>query len=220
MPLSNLVYIVASCAFLPILVAFGIGVLRFRVATSHERLLIVLAGVALVAEISSSALWRNQMNNLFISHLYVPIELVLLLSYFSVQFEGILRRLIVRVAIGFVGFSIVDSVFFHSVLEMNDLSRTLECVLLITVSLLTWGRIMKRMEVTRLTHLPLFWVNAAVLVYFSAITLLFVFSRSILSASSELGIWVWSVHLFFMSVYYALFSIGLWKIRRKATSHN
>lgn len=220
MPLFSTIHIIASCAFLPILITFWIGVLRFRVANREERVLILLVGISLLAELISSALWRNQLNNIFISHLYVPIELFLMLLYFRAQFSGVVKTLIGVVGIVFVVGSIIDSTLIHSPFEMNDISRTVECIILIAVSLLTWGRIMKTMEASRLIDLPLFWINAAVLVYFSAITLLFIFSKSILSASSELAMWIWSVHLVFMTVYYSLFSIGLWKIRPKTISRN
>jgi len=66
----------------------------------------------------------------------------------------------------------------------------------------------------KLTALPVFWFNSAVILYFSSNILLFYFSQEVENLSSEINQWIWTVHLFFMTIYYILFSVGLWKIRQ------
>jgi hypothetical protein len=210
--LKTIFFYCSTFAFVPILVATIIGGIRYCFAVKHEKYLIVLMGFCLLTEVGTSILWHLEMNNLWISHLLAPVELMLLLRYYGKEFNRNFAQVLNAMGIGFLLFVTTDSLFFHSPFEMNAVSKTTECIVLVLLSLIMWMKIMRDMELKKLTSAPMFWVNSAVLMYFSTTILLFIFSRSILE-SPELAIWIWMFHLFFMTLYYVLFSIGLWKIR-------
>ncbi|MFT6503426.1 MAG: hypothetical protein ACJASQ_003561 [Crocinitomicaceae bacterium] len=207
-----MVTLLASIAFVPILIPVIIGLVKFNKAGLAERSIVYLVVLALVAELISSALWRMEMNNLFISHILTPIELFLLLSYYSRQFGSRFRFLVLGVACLFVIFAIIDMTVLHSPFKMNALAKTVECIILIVLSLIVWGKTMIALQSNTLNSTPLFWINSAVLIYFSANILLFIFSLKILN-TGELAIWIWKIHFVFMTIYYLLISIGLWKIK-------
>ncbi|MFT6923963.1 MAG: hypothetical protein ACJA1C_002983 [Crocinitomicaceae bacterium] len=207
-----MVTLLASIAFVPILIPVIIGLVKFNKAGLAERSIVYLVVLALVAELISSALWRVEMNNLFISHILTPIELFLLLSYYGRQFGSRFRLLVLGVACLFVIFAIIDMTVLHSPFKMNALAKTVECIILIVLSLVVWGKTMIALQSNTLNSTPLFWINSAVLIYFSANILLFIFSLKILN-TGELAIWIWKIHFVFMTIYYLLISIGLWKIK-------
>lgn len=171
--------------------------------------------ISCVSELISSALWRAETNNIIVSHIYTPIEFALLIGYFSVNFKKKSRYILLGTVIGLVVFSIFNAFVWNSPYKMNHTPRTIECILLVTISLLIYGKIMQSFTQQKLIKLPLFWFNSGVIIYFSSNIMLFYFSNLATNYSSDLNIWIWCVHLIFMTIYYLLFSIGLWKIQRK-----
>lgn len=209
-------YYVASLAFLPILIAAIIGFIRWGIASKRERFLIGLMFIACASELISSALWRQETNNMIVSHIFTPIEFALLTYYFSENFKRRTQQLFYATALGFAVFALLNAFVWNSHYEMNKTPRTIECILLIALSLLIYGKIMHSFTQEKLTDLPVFWFNSAVILYFSSNILLFYFSHFVANLSNDMSIWIWSIHLIFMTIYYLLFSIGLWKIHRKA----
>lgn len=211
-------YYVASLAFIPILIAAIFGIRSYRFADKNERLIVYLMVIACVCELISSALWRGHLNNIWVSHVLAPVEFALLGSYFGSHFGRVMYQIVIGFVIGFAAFALFNVFVLNRPTEMNDLPRTIECALLIVLSLLVYGKIMQSFTQRKLTDLPIFWFNSAVIIYFSSNVLLFYFSHYVANLSNGLSTWIWSFHLFFMTIYYVLFSIGLWKIRRKPHS--
>jgi len=195
------------------MVAVVIGAIKFRFSLREEKYLILLMICCLAAELTTRALWHFEKNNLWVSHVFTPIESTLLLLFFAKKFKKVISKLILVLAACFVVLAVVNMFFFDSLFRMNALAKSIECVLLIGVSLLLWVKVMKDLKIQRLMSTTVFWINSAVLLYFSSTVLLFIFSQLILK-SQELSIWIWTFHFVFMVIYYVLFSIGLWKIKR------
>ncbi|NVK63086.1 MAG: hypothetical protein HWE22_00815 [Flavobacteriales bacterium] len=211
----SLVEFFAIIAPLPILIAAAIGLMRIQWASKQNRYIVLLVVFASISQIIATLLWWEQVNNMFVSHVFTIVECYLLLQYYSFQFEEKAKRLIKIVSWLFVGLGIVDFVLSYNNWNMNAFSKGVECAILIIVSLITWRKTMVDMSESNLLSKPFFWVNSAVLVYFSANSLLFAFSESILSGERTIGLSLWAIHLFFMTVYYSLISIGLWKMPQK-----
>lgn len=213
--MSLIVEVLATLAPLPILVASIIGVAKFGSASKAERYLIVLLGFLFVAQLLASIFWWKQMNNLAISYVLTPIEFFLMTRYFSFFVSSQWRMVINVLVIGFFTLVGLDFFFHDSFTTMNSLVKGVECLLLIGISLLVWVRIMQELAVKNLLSMTVFWVNSAVLIYFSANCMLFFYSEFILSNMKHVGLVLWAMHLFFMTIYYIFISIGLWKIQQK-----
>ena len=211
----SIVEFFATIAPLPILVPVVIGIRKYSYASRAEKQVIALVIFAFITQVIATVLWWNVINNLFISHYFTIIEGYLLLRYFSFYLTKSGRIWINGLIIGFISFSVSDVFFSFPNLGINAASKGLESILLVGVSLFVWRKIMREFTEENLLSKPLFWMNSAVLVYFSASMLLFVFSESIISSDQSIGLSLWAIHLFFMTVYYSLIGIGLWKITRK-----
>lgn len=211
----TLVELFATLAPLPILIAAGIGLFRIQHASQQNQYIVLLVVLASIAQVVATVMWWEQLNNMFVSHIFTTIECFLLLGYYSYQFEEKGRKGVRMLALLFVGFAISDFILSYNNWSMNAFSKGIECAVLILVSLLTWMKTMMDMSESNLLSKPFFWINSAVLVYFSASSLLFIFSESILNSERKIGLWLWAIHLFFMTIYYSLISIGLWKMPRK-----
>ena len=210
----SIVEFFATIAPLPILLPVIIGIRKYGYASQAEKHVVALVIVAFVSQLVATVLWWKTINNLFISHYFTMLEGLLLLRYFSFSF-GKKGKMINVIALVFVGFSISQVFFSFPDLGINAAAKGVESALLVLVSLFVWRKIMLDYTEENLLSRPLFWINSAVLVYFSVGMLLFVFSESILSGKQSVGLSLWAIHLFFMTVYYSLLSVGLWKISRK-----
>lgn len=214
--MSLTVQVFATLAPLPILVALIIGAIKFGMASKAERYLIVLMALSFVAQLLATIFWWLQMNNMLISHILTPIEFFLIAWYLSF-FVSISWRFVLRIlALVFVIFAGVDYLYHESITTINAPVKGAECLLLIGISLLVWVKIMRELAVKNIFSLTLFWVNSAVLIYFSANCMLFIYSEFVLLSKPEVGLVLWAMHLVFMTIYYLLISIGLWKIRQKS----
>lgn len=215
MSLSNVAYITTTFAFLPILVAVVVFLWRFKLINNDEKWIGWLSLVALVAQLVSSALWHAQQNNLWVSHVYTPIELALLLFWYRGAFEAKVSNAVMLVLnLAIVLLAVLNGLLWESILEINSLPRSVESVVLITLSLLLWAKVMRELKTERLVDKPAFWFNAAIILYFSGNALLFWFSTYLFTISNQTKVLLWVMHSCFMLVYYVLFSIGLWKAQK------
>ncbi|MFK7785752.1 MAG: hypothetical protein AB8B56_11585 [Crocinitomicaceae bacterium] len=211
----TLVESLATFAALPIIIPVIVGIKRYTSISKAERLIVVLLMFALVSQVVATVLWWNRINNLFISHYFTIVEGYLLMSYFAHYLSSKGSKWITGLKCVFVIFSLSQVFFSFPNLGMNAASKGLESILLIGISLALWRKIMKEYTTENLLSKPVFWINSAVLIYFSASMLLFIFSESILTGKHSARILLWGMHLFFMTIYYVLIGIGLWRITRK-----
>lgn len=203
-------YFIASIAFVPIAISAIIGWWKFN-AHSQEKWIVILTSIACISELISSALWRNEMNNILVSHCYTVIEFAFLTYYFCGYYSFHLRKWSLFTSVAFAGFVIVEVFLFNDPYQMNWVPRTIESIIMILMALFTYGFILKNSTDTDVWKQPLFWINSAVLLYFSSNLLLFYFSSYVASLSHSLNISIWLFHVLFMTLYYFLISIGLWK---------
>jgi hypothetical protein len=142
-----------------------IGIARFSVLNRAMRTLAVLSVLAcldLVAE-SLAALWMR--NNLFISHFYVVLELVMLCAvfYWSVPLKSTKNALLMSGA-AFVVFAAADLILFFDPKEINTVLQMADRIILIVMSTITLQAIIKD-EGSSLAKRPVFWVAISVILY-------------------------------------------------------
>lgn len=212
MDTKAIIAFLADWIFLPILIAVIIAFLNRKALSKPQRWIFLLTTVALVFQLASYFLWRNQINNLPLLHVYTPIELVLIVIFFrSLSKDNAFRMILNFMALLFVVSCAVNVLYFQSVFEMNGVMRGLESLIVISLSIWFWIKIMRELKIERLLNSPLFWFNTGFLVYFSVNFILFLFSSDLNKLAIEQTIQPWLVHSFFMTIYYLLFAIGLWK---------
>jgi hypothetical protein len=115
------------------------------------------------------------------------------------------------IAISFVLFSVINSLFIQSLYEFNSYARGFEALLLIILSLLGFYKISTSSGDSG--GIP--WINAGILVYFSGGLTLFILSNYILPFSNAVNTLIWAIHSFLSIFLYVVISIGLWKSRMK-----
>lgn len=152
-------------------------------------------------------------NNLWLLHYYTVFEFSLIAWFFGIILEGFIQpKLILIVGIGFGIASMLNSIYLQPLNEFNTYARSLEGVLVILMALAWYFRTLSEMKVKRLQDEPLFWVNTALLLYFSGSVLLFAFSNFLLSLNRSLNLYIWAFHGIFSALLYSFVSIGVWKL--------
>lgn len=210
---KDILFYIPNLAFIPIAFAMIVGLRKVKF-TANEKWIVVLTGIACVSQIVSTILWNKQMNNILVSHIYSILEFTLLIFYFTSYFTRNLRKWAVVLTTLFTCIVIVRAFVFHNPFEMNWVPRTIESAVMIAISLFMYGFIMKTSSGINIWNQPLFWINSAALLYFSSNLLLFYFSSYVAQLSYNLNITIWVMHVIFMTLYYLLISIGLWKTPR------
>lgn len=205
---------------LPLAVTFW----RFRYLNKVKTLLLLLLLISAFISTIARILWTLGQNNLFLLHYYTVLEFCGWISIFYFLFEGQkMKRFLLSTAVGFIIFAIFNSIFWQSLDTFNSNSRSLESVILIGFSILYYFKLFRERKILQLERSAPFWINAAVLLYFSSSFLLFGFSNLLLNLSSYKIKEVWGIHGVFLIIHYSLITIGIWvksnqKISRSSLS--
>jgi hypothetical protein len=174
---------------------------------------------SLVIQIVSFSLSLLHINNMLFLHLNVYVCVGLLGWFYAEVFNGFInRRIIATVVVLFWLGCIIDIIINNPFQRFNSMLLTVQCVLMITISLFTFSfmlngniRILKK-------HLfdSLMWINSGIFIYFTSNILLFFFNNAItaMAVGTKMGSKMWVFHAFFIMVMYCCFFIGIWKRQR------
>ena len=162
--------------------------------------------------------WFLQKNNMPLLHVYVPLGFILLAWFYQVVLQSLINKIIiVVVAVFFLCFSIINSIFFEHPFVFNSNALTAESILLIIFSIFTFIVLLNQQlpSVTPTKNQSLGWINSGILIYFSSTLLLFYFSNYVMrhySVAASANTWMY--HAFASIVMYFCFITGLWKQAR------
>ncbi|MEO5912318.1 MAG: hypothetical protein ABIP95_15635 [Pelobium sp.] len=163
----------------------------------------------------SLAFWFMAKNNLPLLHLYVAGGFMLLAWFYNTILNSFINsRIIWSLAILFLVFTIVNTVFFQRIYEFNSNAVTVESILIIIFALFTYTFFLNDIvkESTKHDIKSLNWINAGLFIYHSSTLIIFYFGTVITqSFSKSLNQYTWVFNSFFSIVMYFCFFIGFWK---------
>lgn len=194
----------------PVLVAL-IRFQRLGVAMKAMAFYVFLGGII---QVTSSYLNAQKLNNLWLLHLYTPMEFACIVWFYSQVLSGFLKKTVfIGLSLGFTALSVLNSAFLQDTDTFNTYARSLEGILVIVLCLLWCYRTLEEMKIKRLEEDPVFWVNTGFLLYFSGNVLLFAFSNYIVGINRALNLYIWAFHALFSILVYFFITIGLWKAK-------
>jgi hypothetical protein len=173
---------------------FLLGLLRFKTLSLELRVLFLLVCIMLATDLALHLLDFYRINNLFLFHLYTLLEFSLL-SYLYYLFipQPVFRQIILVIGFLFLLLSLADAFYLEDLDVLNTVSTTAEALIMMTYALYYFYSMLKNLAYSNLLSLPSFWINTAVLVYFSGGLFLFIFSNYMLTGPGFLYE-VWVVH--------------------------
>lgn len=188
-----------------------IGFKNYALLPRDLKAITLYAFVSFLFEIPSNYYFYHNKNNLFILHAYTVIEFIFMAYVYSFHISKVVgKRTLLLVTVTFVAFSIVNSVFIQSIKFFNSYARCIEILLVIVFALCYVYAFIKSDDQRPLKSIPMFWINTAVIIYFTAGFFLYLVSNNMISLSWEVSKIVWNIHGLLLAGYYLSLSRALW----------
>lgn len=152
-----------------------------------------------LVDVSSLYLALNRINNIWLFHLFTPLEYGILVMVFSYWQKEPLLRLVLRLSIPlFVLICLVNKLFLENLVSFDNFTVSLESSALIMISVFTLFSLY-RDNSGLISKDPRFWITVAVLIYFAGNLPTFAFANIIA---------LWSIHSILNITSNILFSGG------------
>jgi hypothetical protein len=174
----------------------------------YQTVILLVITVSFLTDLTTWYVIKGR-NYLFL-HVYGILEALLLLYFYSLVLTKS-RMTIYGVAIAYSVFYFLNSMWWEFG-AFNTYARSIECLIMIGLSLALFYQFYNEEDDIFIDQSPLFWINIAVLTYFSGAFFSFILSKEILS-----GPLPWMLHNVCNALKNILFAIGLWKIRRPSS---
>ena len=176
------------------LVVILVGFYTFKQLGKESKIFLLYLVISLLTSIATVYLALNNMRNLWVSHLYTPIQFGLLMWVFSSwQEKPNVKRLFQLLIPAFILVWAIAAIFLEHTNEFNTFSRPTESILLIIASGYTLFQVNKE-KVESLFRQPSFWVGSGTLIYFTGMVILFTITNVLLRSSEEILRTAWIVN--------------------------
>lgn len=188
-----------------------IGISKYKTLALSLRYVFYLALLALVAGTISIVLWFQSTNNLFVGHIGTVLEFLLIARIYQIELKDFLpKRFFYIIMAVFTVFCIFNTSFLQPYNTNNSYAKTIESILLIGLSIAYFFKLLRDAKVERLEKEPMFWINCAVLMYFSVDIFIFIFSNYMLGISERLATQIWVIHGIFLILFNVICFFALW----------
>lgn len=172
-------------------------------------LILLLSLVADASGIIGGLIYRVNMNLAYNIHGLLIIPLFLIFYRKKVQWRKVKLFLNILMA-AFVAFGLANLFFIQEPLNFNSYTKTFGSVSMILVSLIYFYVLIRELPTESITKLPMFWINTAVLIYFSGTFFVNLSTDYLINVVKDNLIKPWTIHNFLGIVFYLIFSVGLW----------
>jgi hypothetical protein len=202
---------VEDAAVIPVIVATVVGVTRFK------RLLPTLRGVAVLVicelfiEVLSRIVAAWQGTNLFILSIDTLLEFTLLAwVYRRALAPSTTSRWLGAVVVVFALGSLLTYLQPASFIRFNTLQRFVESLLVLSLTIQYFIKVIRELVIIRLERDPMFWVSVGLLVYFSSNVFIFISSNYVVQRSEALSMKLWIIHAILYMVLNSFYAVALW----------
>lgn len=164
-----------------------IGITRYRFIDTPAKIIVVLLILTTISESTAHYLSLTTKNNIFIYHIYSPIQLVLLALFFN-RLVSFFRNRNVGVIIGIIGivYSVVISLFFQKPsTTFNSYFLILESMLIIGMILCYFYDFLNTTHTTKQFTTPHFWMACILLLFWSFTFFIWLVGRTIPSVTAN-----------------------------------
>jgi hypothetical protein len=212
-------FIISLIPSIVILVGFSMGI--YKKTYQHKVMQWVFAYLCFsgILDIIQKYLWVTRTNNLFLFHIYTPLELIFLtLFYAQILKKDIRKEVFLVITLAFVSFSVFASLYIQSIENFNTYTRFVEAIVILFYSIVylikTIPKIETLQEFQESNHY--FAVVTGICLYFLGSFLILSLSNSVLKfGDAEFRHLIWILHIIFLVVLYSAIGIGIWITPKK-----
>jgi hypothetical protein len=180
------------------------------------RFLVVLLTIALLADIIGmvSSLWiKLPYLNSTASNIYLVISIISINLFYQALFPSRFKFFfIASIAVLLLFYSYYLFTTQHLGVHIRNVPSN---VVFIILPLLFFYKLINEMPTTHIQRLPVFWINAGLLMYFAGTLILWVVSDYLVQVLKDSRNTYWIFHNFLVIVKNALIGLGLWQVTRR-----
>ena len=197
-----------------LILPLAVGIFNYKYLKGETMAVFYYVLIAIIFEILSRTLMHLKFRNtLPFLHLYTVLEFSVFWLFYYRFFKVFYSPLGMKVLlVTFLLFAILNAIFLQKIDTFNTYARGLESLIMIALSLMAFNKIIIELDTRYPTSQPVFWVNSAVLFYFSGNLVVFVMSNYI-SGDNKLLLVSWGIHAILMAILNSFIAIGLWQTR-------
>ncbi|MDP1800518.1 MAG: hypothetical protein Q8L81_04150 [Bacteroidota bacterium] len=216
MDIQTVIFYIGIASASVCLIPFIIGLTNLNNVSKQLIPMLCLLVINIIVEIINIIISKLGLSNHYIFHYFTVAEFTLISLFYSCFFKDYFSSWLIKLLIPvFFIVAYIDSMV-NGLNTVNNFSASVESIILIFYSLLFFYFVLKNLIFENLLSTPLFWINTAILFYFSGNLILFVFSNYMATIDPLKLAILWSViHTFFNVLYNVFLSIGFWKTRVK-----
>jgi hypothetical protein len=204
-------WVLIQGAPITVLIAFVIGLVRFRKLSRGLRYVVILSGFVLVLEIITHALMILGQKNLFLMPVYTVGEFCLLaLVYREALQSAFFSRLMPWLVGGFTAYALFDSLQTSLLTQFRPGQQIVQSVLVLLMVGTYFRKLLNELRVRRLEREPMFWISTGLFIYFLGYVQIALFSNYLLRYSQQLNLTIWVIHALLYMLLYSCYSLALW----------
>ena len=179
--------------------------------------LFVLLSLALLMELVQGFKARKYINIYYLVHLYTILEFILITMFYGRFFRVYFNPLPFYITIPLLlGVAFYDY-NVDGLKNFDGFTTSAESIFLIGFSMFFFYYALKHLLIEdKLVNSPVFWINTAVLIYFSGNLFMFSFNNYLMQTDPSKRYILWgTIHSFFNIMFNLFIAIGFWKTKTK-----
>lgn len=158
--------------------------------------------------------WLNisekEKNNMFVFHFFILAETVILILYFRSFLRNRTQKIIYFLLMTFfIGFHVLDLIKWESIKDFPSIPSTIECILLILLSILFFIRLFNESDIINLVTYPHFWMVSGLLLFFAG-TFFMNIVGNLTIKENNLGFNIYDIHSYLNIFLNIIYTITLW----------
>lgn len=194
---------------------FFLSVLYWRRFSLDLQFVGVLGGCSFFFQLFQEigAMFFNYRYNNHIGNIYLLVEVATLLSVYYILFKkGAARYAILFFGLTFV--SLYALTITKQITTLNTNTEAIRDIMMIVCSIAYFFVLLKDLPQRNLLDYPMFWINAAVLFYFSCTFMLSLSLDYLIRILNDNLIGYWAFRNFLRTLFCIVICIGIWKARK------
>lgn len=154
-------------------------------------------------------------NNMFFFHIYTLVEGLLLIYYYSLFFQSKkIKFLLILVSIGFLSTCMMDIFMLDTIKSYPSIPRTIECVLIILLSIFFFVNLFHKSEVIELVYYPHFWMVSGYLLFFAGTFFMNIVGK-LVNEENAVGYNIYDIYYYLNIFLNIIYTITLWLASRR-----
>lgn len=195
------------------LVPISFGLTKFRLITLELRLVLGLLGMSFFCDLVEFPLHYWRINN-YAGDLYRLTEFTLLLIlYYKILGNPRMFKTYLILGLLYILFFVSNLLFLQQE-KINSYTNTISALIFIVLAVGFFYKLMQDLPALQIYQLPMFWINVAILVYFSGNLFLFILSHYLVAIMKDNLMVYWSFHNGLSILKNILFTVGFYMVAK------